>query len=89
MNQVVRSVLFDMATQRQRPDDPEELIFSGAYRTVARSFPQAVSRAQTVLRAAGKDAIRLDGWCVRRWTAAANRGHRQPTKAPFRTSGSW
>jgi site-specific recombinase XerD len=62
MNSVVRSVLFDLGTQRQRPNDPEEPIFTGAYRTVARTFTQAVSRAQKTLRAAGKDASLLDGY---------------------------
>ena len=73
MNQVVRSVLFDLATQRQRPDDPDEIIFRGAYRTVARLFSQAVSRAQTALRAAGKDASNLDGytWHSNRHTFAS------------------
>jgi site-specific recombinase XerD len=73
MNQVVRSVLFHLATQRERPDDPEELVFRGAYRTVARSSSQAVSRAQAVLRAAGKDGIRLHGytWHLNRHTFAS------------------
>src|SRR6266480_1495359 len=35
MNAVVRSTLFDLSAQRARPNDPEELIFSGAYRTVS------------------------------------------------------
>ena len=44
MNSVVRSVLFDLGARRQRPNDPEEPIFVGAYRTVARAFSQAVTR---------------------------------------------
>jgi len=62
MNSVVRSVLFDLGAQRARPNDPEEQIFAGAYRTVARAFSQAVTRAQTALRGSGKDASRLDGY---------------------------
>src|SRR3989449_589980 len=62
MNSVVRSVLFDVGAQRARPNDPDELVFTGAYRTVARAFSQAVSRAQTALRVAGKDATHLDGY---------------------------
>jgi len=62
MNAVVRSIVFDLGTQRQRPNDPEELIFSGAYRTVARVFSLAVRQAQTALRTAGKDGSRLDGY---------------------------
>ena len=62
MNSVVRSVLFDLGARRQRPNDPEEPIFVGAYRTVARAFSQAVTRAQTALRGSGRDASRLDGY---------------------------
>jgi len=62
MNSVVRSLLFDLGAQRARPNDPEEQIFAGAYRTVARAFSQAVTRAQTALRGSGKDASRLDGY---------------------------
>ena len=66
-------MLFDLATQRQRPDDPDEIIFRGAYRTVARLFSQAVSRAQTALRGARKDASNLDGytWHSNRHTFAS------------------
>jgi len=73
MNSVVRSVLFDLGAGRGRPDDPDEPIFVGAYRTVARVFVQAVGRAQKALRAAGKDASRLDGytWHSNRHTFAS------------------
>src|SRR4029453_2168046 len=59
---VVRSTLFDLSAHRKRPDDPNELIFDGACRTVARLFSHAVQKAQTGLRAAGKDASRLEGY---------------------------
>src|SRR5436309_2706107 len=49
MNAVVRSVLIDAATRRKHPNDPDASIFAGAYRTVARAFTQAVSRAQAAL----------------------------------------
>jgi site-specific recombinase XerD len=62
MNAVVRSTLFDLSAQRKRLNDPDELIFDGAYRTVARLFSHAVQQAQTGLRAAGKDACRLEGY---------------------------
>jgi site-specific recombinase XerD len=58
----VRSTLFDLSAHRKRPDDPNELIFDGACRTVARLFSHAVQKAQTGLRAAGKDASRLEGY---------------------------
>src|SRR5262245_12879434 len=62
MNAVVRSMLFDLSAQRKRPDDPDEPIFDGAYRTVARLFSHAVRQAQTALRTTGKDASRLEGY---------------------------
>lgn len=62
MNAIVRSTLFDLGAQRKRLNDPEELIFDGAYRTVARLFSRGVQRAQTGLRAAGRDASRLEGY---------------------------
>jgi site-specific recombinase XerD len=62
MNAIVRSTLFDLSAQRKRLNDPDELIFDGAYRTVARLFSHAVQQAQTGLRAAGKDASRLEGY---------------------------
>src|SRR6058998_3736938 len=73
MNAVVRSVLIDAATRRKHPNDPDASIFAGAYRTVARAFTQAVSRAQAALRASGKDATRLEGyvWHSNRHTFAS------------------
>jgi site-specific recombinase XerD len=62
MNSAVRSVLFDLAARRERPDDPGESVFGAAYRTTARLFEKAVQRAQAALRDAGKDAGRLDGY---------------------------
>lgn len=62
MNSLVRTALIDLGAQRRHPDNPDEPIFSGAYRTVARVFAQAVKSAQVALRAAGKDAGRLDGY---------------------------
>lgn len=49
MNRVVRSVLFDLGAKRQRPDDPEELIFTGPYRTVA-SHPKQLTVVDRTLR---------------------------------------
>jgi integrase len=62
MNSVVRSVILDVGTRRQRPDDPTERVFTAAYRTVARLFVRAVERGQAALRDAGEDAARLDGY---------------------------
>ena len=62
MNSVVRSVLYDLAGRRQRPDDPMEPVFVAAYRTTARAFEGAVKRAQAALKDAGKDPSRLDGY---------------------------
>lgn len=62
MNSIVRSVLLDIGTERRRPDDPQELVFSHAYRTVARAVERAVERAREALRDAGRDTTHLDGY---------------------------
>ncbi len=62
MNSVVRSTLFDLASRRQDPENPAEIVFRCPYRQPDRFFPKAVERAQTALRDAGKDASRLDGY---------------------------
>jgi integrase len=62
VNAVVRSVLVDLASQRRRPEDPDEPVFNLAYRTVARAIERAVAHAQAQLRDAGQDASRLDGY---------------------------
>jgi integrase len=62
MNSRVRSVLYDLAGRRQRPNDPSEPVFTAAYRTTARAFESAVKRAQAALNGAGEDASRLEGY---------------------------
>jgi len=62
VNSVVRSTLFDLASNRQDPENPAEMVFRCPYRQPDRFFPKAVERAQTALRDAGKDASRLDGY---------------------------
>ena len=62
MNSVVRSVLVDLATQRQRPNDPREVVFQCPYREPDKFFPGAVERARKALEAAGKDTGHLDGY---------------------------
>jgi integrase len=63
LNRAARAALVDAASRRQRPDDPDEPIFRGAYRTVSREFVRAVRAAQAALRSAGQDdeAARLEG----------------------------
>jgi site-specific recombinase XerC len=91
MNSVVRSVLFDLGARRQRPNDPEEPIFAGAYRTVARAFSQAVTRAQTALRGSGKDASRLDGytWHANRHSFASRLGMASVDLRTVQALGGW
>jgi integrase len=62
MNVVARAAFFDLATQRQRPDDPAERIFPDRPKQADKFFPKAVERAQEALREAGKDANRLEGY---------------------------
>ena len=62
MNSVVRSVVIDLGARRQRPDDPDELVFAPRYTAADKFFPKAVERAQTALTAARRDTSRLDGY---------------------------
>jgi len=62
INSVACAMLVELGARRQRPDDPAELVFEAAYRTVARVFERAVKAAQAALSAAGKDAGRLNGY---------------------------
>jgi len=73
MNSLVRSVLLDLASQRVRPDDPEEPVFRCSYSSADKFFPKAVERARTALVHAGKDGSRLDGytWHCNRHTFAS------------------
>src|SRR5262249_31689374 len=73
MNSTVRSVLYDLAARRKRPDDPTERIFTAAYRTTARTFERAVVRARGTLKDGGKDNSHLDGytWHSNRHTFAS------------------
>jgi integrase len=44
MNSVVRSMLMDVAGQRERPDDPGESVFRCRHRQADKFFPRAVER---------------------------------------------
>jgi len=58
----VRKVLLDLATRRQRPEDPTESVFAYPYREASKFFPQVVERAQAILRTLGRDPSRLEGF---------------------------
>jgi site-specific recombinase XerD len=62
MDSVVQAALVDVAADRTRPGDPQEPIYTVAYRTVALAFERAVAAAQAMLRAAGQDTGHLDGY---------------------------
>jgi len=75
LNSAARSAILDLAPQRRRPNDPDELVCRGAYRTVSRDFVRAVQAGQATLRSAGREdeAARLDGvtWHALRHTFAS------------------
>ena len=75
LNSAARGALLDLAGQRRRPADPDELVCRGAYRTVSREFVRAVQAAQATLRSADREdeAARLDGvtWHALRHTFAS------------------
>jgi len=62
VNAVVRSVLFDLSLQRERPSDPSEPVFTCRYTAADKFFPKAVQQARDALRRAEKDAARLEGY---------------------------
>ena len=72
MNSVVRSVLIDLGARRQRPDDPDEVVFAAHYTAADKFFPKAVERAQ----AAEPDGQRFGAqdWCAS--SVDAGRGRR-------------
>jgi len=73
MNSIVRSVLLDLGSQRQRPNDPAELVFPCRHAQADKFFPKAVEQARKALREAGKDSSRLGGftWHGNRHTFAS------------------
>jgi integrase len=73
MNSLVRSELMDLAGQRERPADPQELVFRCRYQQPDKFFPAAVARARAALAKAGKDVARLEGytWHCNRHTFAS------------------
>ena len=62
MNSLVRSVLLDLATQRERPADPKSPVFRCSYREPDKFFPAAVQRARRALEAIGKETGHLEGY---------------------------
>jgi site-specific recombinase XerD len=73
MNATVREALVDLASERTRPDDPDERLFPLSYRQTQILFAQAVERTQEQLRDAGQDPSRRDGitWHALRHTFAS------------------
>jgi len=73
MNSLVRSVVMDLATKRRRPDDPTAEVFPCPHAQADKFFPKAVEQARMTLRAAGRDAGRLEGytWHCNRHTLAS------------------
>jgi site-specific recombinase XerD len=61
INAAARGVLLDLAGRRVRTDDPDERLFPLSHRQTHILFARAVTRAQGLLRDAGRDASRLDG----------------------------
>jgi thiamine pyrophosphate-dependent acetolactate synthase large subunit-like protein/site-specific recombinase XerC len=62
LNAVARGVLLEFAMQRTNPDDATTPLFPLSYRWTHQLFAAAVAQAQAMLRAAGRDASRLDGF---------------------------
>ena len=91
MNSTVQSVLVNLASQRQRLGDPEEPVFVCRQTQADKFFPKAVEQAQRTLRAAGKDASRLDGftWHGNRHTFASRLAMAGTHLLTIKTLGGW
>ena len=66
-------MLLDLATRRERPNDPKDLVFRCPYREPDKFFPAAVERARRALEALRKDVGHLVGhtWHGNRHTFAS------------------
>jgi integrase len=62
INVAARAAFLDLAMQRRHPDDPVEPVFPDRPKQADKFFPKAVARAREVLREAGRDANRLEGY---------------------------
>jgi len=62
MNSVVRSILVDLSTARQRLGDPRQRVFTPCPQRPDDFFPKAVERAKALLTEAGLTTARLDGY---------------------------
>jgi integrase len=91
MNLAVRTVLLGLGGQRQRLEDPEEPVFVCRHAQADKFFPKAVDRAQKALRAAGKDASRLDGftWHGNRHTFASRLAMGGEDLLTIKALGGW
>jgi integrase/DNA-binding XRE family transcriptional regulator len=92
LNSTASSILVDLGAARTPHSDPEELVFLGAaYRTVSRAFVAPVGLAQAALRAAGKDAGRLEGytWHGNRHTFASRLVMAGVDLLTVQTLGGW
>lgn len=75
LNSAARAALTDLGTLRRDPNDSDEPVLRGAYRTVSREFVRAVGVARASLQASGQEgeAARVDGvtWHALRHTFAS------------------
>jgi integrase len=73
INSMARSVLLDLGSARQRPDDPTEPVFAVRPRESKVFFPSALQRAAVALREAEIEAPHLDDytWHSNRHTFAS------------------
>jgi site-specific recombinase XerD len=91
MNSTVRSVLLDLGSQRKRPSDPSEPVFTCRHAQADKFFPRTVEKARKALAARGKDASRLEGftWHGNRHTFASRLAMAGADLLTIKEVGGW
>ena len=91
INSIARSVLLDLGSSRQRPDDPTEPVFTLRPREAKVFFPAALQRAAKALKEGDIEAPHLDGytWHGNRHTFASRLAMAGVDPLTIKEVGGW
>src|SRR2546425_353217 len=91
INSVTRSVLLDLGSARQRPDEPTEPVFALRQREAKVFFPSALQRAAVALKEASIEAPHLDEytWHGNRHTFASRLAMAGVDPLTIKEVGGW